>query len=48
MKIGIDIMGGDFAPASTIQGAILSINELPSNISVVLFGKEKDLSLIHI
>ena len=41
MKIGIDIMGGDFAPAKTILGAILALNELPKNISVVLFGKEK-------
>lgn len=43
MKIGIDIMGGDFAPVKTIHGAILALNELPNNISVVLFGKEKDI-----
>ena len=29
MKIGIDIMGGDFAPDATISGAISAYNELP-------------------
>jgi phosphate acyltransferase len=24
MKIGLDVMGGDFAPEATIQGAILA------------------------
>ena len=29
MRIGIDIMGGDFAPQKTVQGAILAQKELP-------------------
>lgn len=41
MKIGIDIMGGDFAPASTIGGAILARKELSPDIQLCLFGDEK-------
>ena len=43
MKIGIDIMGGDFAPEKTVYGAILALNELPKNIELVLFGKSKEI-----
>lgn len=41
MKIGIDIMGGDFAPQATIGGAILASNELPRDIHLCLFGDEE-------
>ena len=41
MKIGIDIMGGDFAPKATIGGVILAHKELPSDIQLCLFGDEK-------
>ncbi len=41
MKIGIDIMGGDFAPKSTIGGVIQAQKELPSDVQLVLFGDEK-------
>ncbi|MFA6923188.1 MAG: phosphate acyltransferase PlsX [Bacteroidales bacterium] len=37
MKIGLDIMGGDFAPRATIGGAIQAHKELPSD-TIVLFG----------
>jgi glycerol-3-phosphate acyltransferase PlsX len=40
MRLGIDIMGGDFAPYETTLGAILAYNELPSNIELVLIGDE--------
>jgi glycerol-3-phosphate acyltransferase PlsX len=43
MKIGIDIMGGDYAPKKTVHGAILALNELPKNIRIVLFGKENEI-----
>ena len=33
MKIGIDIMGGDYAPKKTVHGAILALEELPENIT---------------
>jgi len=45
MKIGIDILGGDFAPDVNISGAILANNELPGDTTIVLIGdKEQILS----
>ncbi|MCE3280762.1 MAG: plsX [Bacteroidetes bacterium] len=41
MKIGIDIMGGDFAPEATVSGAILAYNELPKDVRLVLVGDEQ-------
>jgi glycerol-3-phosphate acyltransferase PlsX len=38
MKIGIDIMGGDFAPEQTTLGAIEAWRELPSSTKLVLIG----------
>ncbi|MCW3083551.1 MAG: fatty acid/phospholipid synthesis protein PlsX [Bacteroidetes bacterium] len=38
MKIGIDIMGGDYAPEATVSGAILAYNELPKDVRLVLIG----------
>lgn len=40
MKIGIDIMGGDYAPEATISGAVLAYNELPKEVRIVLIGDE--------
>src|ERR1051325_4432057 len=38
MKIAIDIMGGDFAPAATVAGAVLAQKELPAGIKIVMIG----------
>ncbi len=38
MKIGLDVMGGDFAPDATIKGAILAREEISSNDRIFLFG----------
>ncbi len=38
MKIGIDIMGGDFAPEAPILGAVNAYNELPKEVRIVLIG----------
>lgn len=40
MKIGIDIMGGDFAPDANLAGAYLALKSLPENCRVVLIGDE--------
>lgn len=49
MKIGLDILGGDFAPQQTIEGAILALRELKSGDRIVLIGDEsiikRELSL---
>jgi glycerol-3-phosphate acyltransferase PlsX len=41
MKIGIDILGGDFAPDVNIDGASLALKELPQDVKIVLLG-DKD------
>jgi glycerol-3-phosphate acyltransferase PlsX len=38
MRIGIDVMGGDFAPEQTVLGAVQAHNELPENVELVLIG----------
>lgn len=38
MKIGLDVMGGDYAPQATIEGAILCFNELSDSERIVLIG----------
>ncbi|HRS53629.1 MAG TPA: phosphate acyltransferase PlsX [Bacteroidales bacterium] len=40
MKVGIDIMGGDFAPDAVIEGIVLAYNDMPSDVSLVLIGPE--------
>jgi glycerol-3-phosphate acyltransferase PlsX len=38
VKIGLDIMGGDFAPNNELEAAILASKELSSATKIVLFG----------
>ena len=40
MKIGIDIMGGDYAPNEIVLGVIQALSELPDDTRMVLFGDE--------
>lgn len=40
MKIGVDIMGGDFAPEATVLGAIDARKALPEDVELVLFGDQ--------
>jgi phosphate acyltransferase len=40
MKIGLDVMGGDFAPDATLAGAILALKVLPPETRIVLIGPE--------
>jgi glycerol-3-phosphate acyltransferase PlsX len=41
MKVGLDVMGGDFAPGATIAGALLAQKELPPTDRIVLIGDEE-------
>lgn len=43
MKIGIDILGGDFAPDANISGAILAQKELPQDVTLVLIGDQEQI-----
>ena len=38
MKIGLDVMGGDFAPRNCILGAIGALPQIGPDCSIVLFG----------
>jgi phosphate acyltransferase len=46
MKIGIDAMGGDYAPKAIVEGIILAAQELPADITIVLIGKVQDIQQI--
>ncbi len=43
MRIGIDILGGDYAPEATVNGSILAFQELHSKINLVLFGDKNKI-----
>lgn len=48
MRIGIDIMGGDFAPEATVLGAILAHKEMSSEDRIVLIGdQDKALEILN-
>jgi phosphate acyltransferase len=44
MRIGIDIMGGDFAPGSVLRGAILARESLPVDTEIVFIGSQDVIS----
>jgi glycerol-3-phosphate acyltransferase PlsX len=43
MKIGIDVMGGDFAPDAIIEGAVDSLKHFSANETLVLLGDETSI-----
>jgi len=47
MKVGIDIMGGDFAPEATVKGALLALKSIPEEIKLVLIGDEQKMASIN-
>lgn len=46
MRIGIDIMGGDFAPEAAVLGAILAHKDLSNDDRLVLIGDERQIKEI--
>jgi len=44
MRIGLDVMGGDFAPDAVIEGAVDSLQHLSPNEKLVLLGDEGSIS----
>ncbi|MBP6410012.1 MAG: phosphate acyltransferase PlsX [Pseudarcicella sp.] len=40
MKIGIDAMGGDFAPQSIVEGIVLASKEVAKDVAIVLIGNK--------
>ena len=43
MRIGIDILGGDFAPEANLDGVVMALSELPDDVVVSLIGNEKEI-----
>ncbi len=43
MRIGLDAMGGDYAPKAVVEGAILAQKELSNEDTIVLFGRGVDI-----
>ncbi|MCS6991344.1 MAG: phosphate acyltransferase PlsX [Chitinophagales bacterium] len=39
LRIGIDAMGGDYAPQECVHGVALALSELPEQAQLVLFGQ---------
>lgn len=47
MKLGLDIMGGDYAPKNCIDGAVMALESLPSSVRIVLIG-DSDQAKAHL
>lgn len=47
LKIGIDAMGGDFAPEAAVKGAVMALGEVGADCRIVLFGdRERILAIL--
>lgn len=44
VRIGIDVMGGDFAPSATIEGSVLALDNLANGIEIVLIGDQDQIT----
>jgi len=44
MRIGLDIMGGDYAPQYPLEGVALAINHLPEEAKIVMFGDQEAIT----
>ena len=43
IKIGIDVMGGDFAPNATVKGILEALPHLAADEIIVLIGVEEKI-----
>lgn len=46
LKIGVDAMGGDFAPEAAVKGAVMALNAVSPNSRIVLFGDEAKIKAV--
>jgi len=46
LKIGVDAMGGDFAPEAVVQGAVLALEAIGPDSRIVLFGDEAKIKAV--
>ncbi len=48
LKIGIDAMGGDFAPDAAVKGAVMALNSMCEDSRIVLYGdKDQILNILE-
>ena len=48
MRIGLDAMGGDFAPEATVKGAIMALDVVGEDCRIVLYGdRERICEVLH-
>ncbi len=48
MRIGLDAMGGDFAPEATVKGAIMALDAVGEDCRIVLYGdRERICEVLH-
>ena len=41
--IAVDAMGGDYAPAVVVEGALAALNETAGRFSIILVGLNDDM-----
>ena len=41
LRIGVDAMGGDFAPEAAVKGAVMALDAIGPDSRIVLFGDER-------
>lgn len=46
LKIGVDAMGGDFAPEAAVKGAVMALDRIASDSRIVLFGDEVKIKAV--
>lgn len=46
LKIGVDAMGGDFAPEAAVKGAVMALSAVGSDSRIVLFGDEEKIKAV--
>lgn len=46
LKIGIDAMGGDFAPEAAVKGAVMALEAVGEGSRIVLFGDEEQIRAV--
>ena len=44
VRVVLDAMGGDHAPAHEVQGALTALQELGTDVELILVGRESDIS----
>lgn len=46
IKIGIDAMGGDYAPEAAVKGAIMALDAIGADSRIVLFGDRRQIETV--